>query len=217
MPTHSTGSWAPVALSQNLPVQTVMPVVLSGESLALWRSASGRLTASADRCPHRGMRLSHGFVRGEALSCIYHGWSYGQSGQCLKIPAHPSLTPPAAIRVATFAATERDGVIWVGQEPSDSEPPVLDGVTPLRSMSTTAGIEALEAVAGAKSDADGVLIPAGNASGLSLLLYAQSKDETLIHVLLPNEAGAAQRIAASRDAEALRRAAEALSLQGAAA
>ena len=21
------------------------------------------------------MRLSHGFVRGEALSCIYHGWS----------------------------------------------------------------------------------------------------------------------------------------------
>ncbi|MGO7418409.1 Rieske 2Fe-2S domain-containing protein, partial [Rhizobium ruizarguesonis] len=49
-----------------------MPARTAAGSIALWSSASGRISASADRCPHRGMSLSHGFVRGETLSCIYH-------------------------------------------------------------------------------------------------------------------------------------------------
>ena len=64
------GSWTPVAISADLPAGTVLPVLVPAGKLALWRSQSGRLSASADRCPHRGMSLSHGFVRGEALSSI---------------------------------------------------------------------------------------------------------------------------------------------------
>ena len=92
-------SWTPVALSADIPPATVAPGLFGDHDLALWRSASGRIAAWFDRCPHRGMRLSHGFVRGEALSCIYHGWSYGASGGCRHIPAHPNLEPPEAIRV----------------------------------------------------------------------------------------------------------------------
>ncbi|MGO7733734.1 Rieske 2Fe-2S domain-containing protein, partial [Rhizobium johnstonii] len=77
----TTGFWTPVALSRDFPFGTVMPAWTSAGSIALWRSASVRISASADRCPHRGMRLSHGFVRGEALSCIYHGWIYGQASK----------------------------------------------------------------------------------------------------------------------------------------
>src|SRR6478609_5295137 len=98
MHSDTTGSWTPVALSADLPAGTVIPARISAGSIALWRSESGRLSPSADRCPHRGMSLSHGFVRGEALSCIYHGWSYAQGGNCIRIPAHPGLTPPETIR-----------------------------------------------------------------------------------------------------------------------
>lgn len=73
-----TRPWTPIALSADLLPGTVIPARIGLRDLALWRSQSGRLAVWEDRCPHRGMRLSHGFVRGEALSCFCHGWSYGQ-------------------------------------------------------------------------------------------------------------------------------------------
>ncbi|TIU23620.1 MAG: Rieske (2Fe-2S) protein, partial [Mesorhizobium sp.] len=117
MPPYPTGSWMPVALSADLPAGT--PV----GPIALWRSRSGRTAAFADRCPHRGMRLSHGFVRGEALSCIYHGWSYAQAGNCLRIPAHPGLAPPETIRVATQAVEDSGGIIWIAVDEAAALPP----------------------------------------------------------------------------------------------
>lgn len=215
MNSDTTGSWTPVALSADLPAGTVIPARISAGSIALWRSESGRLAASADRCPHRGMSLSHGFVRGEALSCIYHGWSYAQAGNCIRIPAHPGLAPPETIRARTFAVEEAGGVIWVAADGTDAKPPVLEGLTPLRSMTTDAGIAAIEAAAGAKASAAGLIAPAGGT--LCLLVSARNDGQTLIHVLLKGETSPADRIAASRTAESLRRAAEDLQKKGIAA
>ncbi|WP_431324140.1 Rieske 2Fe-2S domain-containing protein [Rhizobium sp. YTU87027] len=214
MRSDTTGIWTPVALSADLPSGTVMPARTPAGSIALWRSASGRPAASADRCPHRGMRLSHGFVRGEALSCIYHGWSYAPAGNCLRIPAHPELVPPETIRVATQQVQEADGVIWVAVgEPAD-QPPRFEGLVPLRSLTANAGIAAIEAAASAKTGTDGLLRTSHNSTGLRLLLVAQEQDQTLIHVLLEGDATASQRISASRIAEALRRAAEGVQAKG---
>ncbi|MFK0386987.1 Rieske 2Fe-2S domain-containing protein [Agrobacterium sp. NPDC090273] len=215
MSCDTTGCWAPVALSSDLPPLAVMPARLGTETVALWRSASGRVSASADRCPHRGMRLSHGFVRGESLSCIYHGWSYGQEGNCLKIPAHPGLVPPDSIRVATFTVTEQDGVIWAATVKPPADPPRLQGLVPLRSISVAADLEAIQTATGAKIDADGVL--STQDGSLCLLLSDQGNGETLMHVLVAGDAGPASRIGASRTAETLRRQAEALASQGVAA
>lgn len=215
MNSDTTGSWTPVALSADLPAGTVIPARISAGSIALWRSESGRLAASADRCPHRGMSLSHGFVRGEALSCIYHGWSYAQAGNCIRIPAHPGLAPPETIRAKTFAVEEAGGVIWVAADEPAAKPPVLEGLTPLRSMTTDAGIAAIEAAAGAKASAAGLIAPAGGT--LCLLVSARNDGQTLIHVLLKGEHNPEDRIAASRAAESLRRAAEDLQKKGIAA
>ncbi|MDQ0456862.1 Rieske (2Fe-2S) protein [Rhizobium paknamense] len=210
-------AWTPIALSADVPALTVMPARLGGETVALWRSAAGQVTVSADRCPHRGMRLSHGFVRGEALSCIYHGWSYATSGQCLKIPAHPGLTPPDAIRVETYAVTERDGMIWAANVRPSSQAPDLSDLCPLRSLSVVSTVEALKAAAESTMDERG-LLPLGDAGkGVFLLLSAEGNGEILIHVLVPPETKPADRIAASRTVEALRRRAEALCLEGEAA
>ncbi|KPH07494.1 Rieske (2Fe-2S) protein (plasmid) [Rhizobium acidisoli] len=208
MPSDPTGFWTPVALSRDLPAATVMPARTASGSIALWRSASGRISASADRCPHRGMRLSHGFVRGEALSCIYHGWSYGEAGNCLRIPAHPGLAPPETIRVATHEVEEAGSVIWVAVGTPASKPPRLDGLIPLRSLTAFAGTAAIEAAAGVKANPDGLLEIDAPTGTLCLLLSAQEDGQTLIHVLLKDDVGPAAAIGASQAAESLRRRAE---------
>ncbi|MBW9064447.1 Rieske (2Fe-2S) protein [Rhizobium herbae] len=214
MRSDTTGSWTPVALSRDLPAGTVIPARIPAGPIALWRSESGCPTASANRCPHRGMSLSHGFVRGEALSCVYHGWSYAKAGNCLRIPAHPGLTPPEAIRVKTYAVEETGGVIWVAMGEPSSSPMKLEGLLALRSLTAHAGIAAIEAAAGAKAGPEGLVEPAEGTEAICLLLSAQENGETLIHVLLRGEAGPAARIAASRAAESLRRKAEDLQKKG---
>lgn len=158
------------------------------------------------------MSLSHGFVRGETLSCIYHGWSYGQAGNCLRIPAHPGLTPPDAIRTVTHRVTEADGVVWVAVGEPTAAPLDLAGLVPLRSLTAFADIAAIEAAAGVKATVEG-LVDAGD---IRLLLSSTRDGETLIHVLVSADAGPAARIVAARAAEGLRRRAEDIQKKGAA-
>jgi nitrite reductase/ring-hydroxylating ferredoxin subunit len=181
-----------------------MPVCVDGAELALWRSASGRLAAWADRCPHRGMRLSHGFVRGEALSCIYHGWSYGTEGQCLRIPAHPDLAPPEAIRVPVFHAVESGGVIWVATGLPDMPPTAVDR-SPLRSLTVEAAVDwnaAGFAVSGP--------VARGQLSGIAVTILVQPlpQGRQALHVLADTTASPAALKEVSRDLEGLRRQAE---------
>lgn len=198
--------WTPVALSRDVPPLAVMPILVAGRELVLWRSASGRLAAWADRCPHRGMRLSHGFVRGEALSCIYHGWSYGSSGNCLRIPAHPDLAPPETIRVPVHAVTEASGVIWVAEAEQASFPPDLGALVPLRSLTVEADAAAVAELSGL---AGGDLLR-GTLAGVAVVIAVQpiGQGRCVLHVLT-GEADAEARIAVSRQIEALRRRAEA--------
>ena len=127
-------TWTAVCIAADLPAMVVMPSVCDGADIAVWRSASGQLAAWADRCPHRGMRLSHGFVRGEALNCIYHGWTYGADGGCTRIPAHPDLAPPATIRAVRFDCVQAGGLVWVAALGTASAPPDLHGLIPVRSL-----------------------------------------------------------------------------------
>lgn len=107
------GDWVPVGGSATLAPGTVIPVTVHDTDIAVWRGESGAVHAWHSQCPHRGMRLSAGFVRGDRLGCLYHGWQYGGSGQCEVIPAHPDLEPPKAVCAKTFHAEDRDGLIWV--------------------------------------------------------------------------------------------------------
>lgn len=196
--------WTPVALSRDLPCLGVMPVCVDGMHVALWRSASGRLAAWSDRCPHRGMRLSHGFVRGEALSCIYHGWSYGSQGNCMRIPAHPDLVPPEAIRVPVFHTVEAGGLVWVAPQAPDAPPPSVVGVA-LRSLTVEAAVD--WAAAGFSVSGP---VARGTLSGVAATILVQSLPEgrMALHVLAEAAASPTALTEASRALEALRRQAE---------
>ncbi|WP_206518044.1 Rieske (2Fe-2S) protein [Rhodococcus sp. X156] len=114
--------WIPVALARDIEPGSATGTSIGGAAVALWRGADGSVHAWADRCPHRGMRLSLGFVRGERLVCLYHGWQFDQVGACRHIPAHPDLAPPAAVRTVRYRVREESAMVWVAL-PGDDEGP----------------------------------------------------------------------------------------------
>lgn len=129
--------WSPVALSSMIEPSTSTGAVVNGAELVVWRDSSGKAHVWEDRCPHRGMRMSFGFVRGDHLACLYHGWQYDTAGQCRHIPAHPQLDVPQTIRMQTFASAERNGLIWAGAT-TEADPALLpaevSGLVPVRSL-----------------------------------------------------------------------------------
>ncbi len=111
-----------VALSGNIRPGDVHPVILHEKEFALWRGNDGVAHLWRDRCPHRGMRLSFGFIRENHLKCLYHGWEFRSDGSCQKIPAHPDLEPPTTLCVDTLPVIEKFGLIFAVSDTQKSSP-----------------------------------------------------------------------------------------------
>jgi len=112
--------WHPVARSEDVQDNKFSPVHLLGEDLILWR-CRGEIKSWQDLCIHRGTRLSLGRIVDDSVTCQYHGWTYDEDGNCIRIPAHPDQKPPARAKVKTFKVKERYGLVWtcLGEPKSD--------------------------------------------------------------------------------------------------
>lgn len=172
--------WTAIGIGTDLRVSMAMPACVDGVDLAVWRAASGLVHAWGDRCPHRGMRLSHGFVRGETLSCIYHGWQYDSDGGCNYIPAHPKLVPPKSICATTYACQESGGIIWVALGDTASAPPTLHDMAPVRSMPVAASLADVAAFFG---DPDATILTAGQDAQTGLVLQPVDSAHCVAHLL----------------------------------
>lgn len=129
--------WHPVALSTSIEPGSSAGTHIDGREYVVWRDNSGVAHVWEDRCPHRGMKLSFGFVRGDHIACLYHGWQYDTGGRCRYIPAHPDLEVPATIKVPVFTTVEALGMIWTTTMPEADGPatPAYAGeVVPVRSL-----------------------------------------------------------------------------------
>jgi nitrite reductase/ring-hydroxylating ferredoxin subunit len=197
-----TQDWVPVSLAAGLEPGTSTGTRIAGSELVVWRDDAGASHVWEDRCPHRGMRLSFGFVRGNHIACLYHGWQYDTAGQCRLIPAHPDIKVPSTIRATRHVSTERLGIVWtrLAGEAGDP-PPVADLVaTAVRTLAITAppGL-VLEHVA-----------PDGLArltiAGLPVVAAVQplSEQETAVHVVIEGSHGPAAQKSVSAWAIALR-------------
>lgn len=103
-------------------------VTLFGARHVLWRDApAGRVHAAVDHCPHRGARLSQGWIDQGCLTCPYHGWSFAGDGACVRIPQNDDGVPvPRRARLRTVHADERYGLVWMCIADTPREPiPVL--------------------------------------------------------------------------------------------
>jgi phenylpropionate dioxygenase-like ring-hydroxylating dioxygenase large terminal subunit len=81
------------------------------EPVILYRTASGAVTALADRCCHRHAPLSKGRLEGEAVRCMYHGLKFDPSGRCIEIPGEANV--PSKYKVRTYPVVEKDSVVWI--------------------------------------------------------------------------------------------------------
>ena len=109
--------WQPVALSRELAPGKAMPVRILGDTLTLYRGASGKAYLLAGQCRHRGTVLHTGWVEGERIRCMYHGWQFDGSGACTERPAERESVPPPQAAIAAYPAQEYCGLIfaWLGE------------------------------------------------------------------------------------------------------
>jgi nitrite reductase/ring-hydroxylating ferredoxin subunit len=109
----------------------VLAVRLMSRDLAIYRGRSGKVVAFDAHCPHMGAHLALGRVEGDSLRCFFHRWQFDREGRCTDIPCLEHR-PPEAIRVRSWPAMERHGLVWIwtGAEPRHDVPtvPELEGV-----------------------------------------------------------------------------------------
>ncbi|WP_225411584.1 Rieske 2Fe-2S domain-containing protein [Stigmatella hybrida] len=112
--------WHPVLDSQVLKDKPVGVKVWNSE-IVLFRTAGGKVSALEDRCPHRSMRLSKGWVENDKIVCPYHLWKYDGEGKG-QSPCNPQMKP----RVQRYDVTERYGAVWVKPAESNAQMPEME-------------------------------------------------------------------------------------------
>ncbi len=201
--------WHPVALAAGLEPGTSTGTRLFGRELVVWRDDAGQSHVWEDRCPHRGMRLSFGFVRRDRIACLYHGWQFDAAGQCGHIPSHPALKPPAAIRATVAPSVERLGMVWTG---AGADLPTDAPATPVRSLALRVPAERVfAALHGPRTGALVILLD--GADRWAAAVQPVSDTESTLHLTILGDPAAyrgAGQIRVSLWAEALRRSVEAV-------
>jgi phenylpropionate dioxygenase-like ring-hydroxylating dioxygenase large terminal subunit len=112
--------WHPVLTSNELGDKPV-GIQVGGHSIVVYRARGGTLSALADECPHRRLRLSLGEVVGERLRCRYHGWTFDCEGQ-----GESPGTPKLQACVTAYHAVEKFGAIWLKPKNSAAQFPCIE-------------------------------------------------------------------------------------------
>jgi phenylpropionate dioxygenase-like ring-hydroxylating dioxygenase large terminal subunit len=113
--------WHPVAYESELGPRPLSRRLLDVR-LVVFRGEGG-VAVARDLCAHRGASLSRGWMDGCSLVCAYHGFTYGGDGSCIRIPAQePSVPISTRLRLRTFPAVARHGLVWACLRPPATAP-----------------------------------------------------------------------------------------------
>ena len=119
--------WLPALLAWELPEPDCPPVRvrLLGEDLVAFRDTSGRIGLLDEYCPHRRASLFFGRNEECGLRCVYHGWKFDMTGQCVDQMNEPeTLDFKSKIRTTSYPVIELGGVVWAYLGPAGLEPPL---------------------------------------------------------------------------------------------
>jgi renierapurpurin 18,18'-hydroxylase len=120
--------WYAVAEAKAVQAKKILPVTIWEQDIALFRDSQGQIQAVEDACPHKGVAMSKGQVKGDTIVCGYHGWEFSGQGDCLAIPYFPpgQKLPRACLR--SFPVREKYGLIWLfpGDAARAEATPMLD-------------------------------------------------------------------------------------------
>ena len=117
-------AWYVIAFSHEVAPGGVLRRQCCDDDIVLFRDSAGAAVALFDRCPHRGVPLSHGRVVEGALQCAYHGFEFGNTGACIRIPTQPSIPPQMCVH--SYPVVERAQFIWLWPgDPARADPALL--------------------------------------------------------------------------------------------
>ena len=111
---HLKNYWYAAGTSKDVGLKKPIKRIIFNIPIVLWRTKDTKLSALLDRCAHRNAPLSAGRIRDCGIVCPYHGWVFGQNGQCSNIPSegpHKERIPKH--KVEKFPTLEQNGLIWV--------------------------------------------------------------------------------------------------------
>jgi phthalate 4,5-dioxygenase oxygenase subunit len=118
--------WVPALLSDEITEPDGPPVRLQlmGEKLIAFRDSMSRIGIIDEFCAHRGASLWFGRNEECGLRCAYHGWKYDVTGACVDLPSEPEESGfRQRIRLKSYPAIERGGIVWTYMGPEDLQPP----------------------------------------------------------------------------------------------
>jgi phenylpropionate dioxygenase-like ring-hydroxylating dioxygenase large terminal subunit len=121
--------WLPAVRTDELPTPDCPPLrlMLLGEKLIAFRMTSGAVGIIQNACPHRGASLFFGRNEEEGLRCVYHGWKFDGTGQCVDMPSEPAESNfKSKIRAIAYPTRERGGIVWCYMGPRSEPPPLPD-------------------------------------------------------------------------------------------
>ena len=103
--------WMAVQRSEDLARGHAKPIRIMGEDYTLYRGESGRAQVFDYRCPHRGAQMHLGWVEGDDIRCLYHGWKFDCSGQCVEQPAEEAGFA-RKVRARSWPTREHMGLVF---------------------------------------------------------------------------------------------------------
>jgi phthalate 4,5-dioxygenase oxygenase subunit len=121
--------WIPALLSSELPAPDCDPVrvLLLCERLIAFRDSRGTVGLIQNHCPHRGASLFFGRNEESGLRCVYHGWKFDVTGNCIDMPNEPAESDfKQKVRAVAYPCIERNGLIWAYMGPRQTPPPLPD-------------------------------------------------------------------------------------------
>ena len=113
--------WHALYRSQDLPAGQAKPIRIMSEDFALYRGQSGQAQVVDYHCPHRGAPLHLGWIEDDAIRCVYHGWKFDCSGQCVDQPAEEAGFA-RKVQLRTYPTREYLGLIFGYFGPGEPPP-----------------------------------------------------------------------------------------------
>jgi phthalate 4,5-dioxygenase len=119
--------WQPALLAEELPDDDCPPVrvkILS-ERLVAFRDSNGRYGLIDEFCAHRGVSLWFGRNEEGGLRCVYHGWKYDVTGQCLEVPSEPENSSFCAnVKLTSYPLVKVGDILWTYLGDPAKKPPL---------------------------------------------------------------------------------------------
>ena len=112
---HPTPFCPSAALPEN---GSYLARLAAGNPIVVTRGDDGEVSAFINACRHRGMQVAAGSGCAKALSCPYHGWTYGLDGALKGVPGQSGF--PDLDReqhgLKSVSVIEQGGIVYVQQE-----------------------------------------------------------------------------------------------------